>query len=614
MESEILRSGKQEFSDIRIKKLIYVDKTNYIPMMEKHGNIIFLARPRRFGKSLLISTMDEYFSGKNKSLFCGLEVEEHLHSSKFVSKPVIRLNMSDTSILSLDHFENTLLNNLSEVASLNEIPLRGNLPAIAFPNLIIDLKNKFNQKVVILIDEYDSPMIRLTQKHSLKKNDDLINDIRESLANFYQYVKSKERYIHFTFITGITKFSKMSVFSILNNLKDISLESKFASIAGFTHEELAKNFATQIAVTARELKLEPDHLIDKIKNYYDGFSFDGKVRLYNPYSTLCFFEQDTKVFRPFWVASASDAIIRDRLKDWNLTPDAFEGLKMSYMSVQYPGEIGRTSPAGFLYQAGYLSLRCEKKEIEFEEEEQYTTDYPNLEVRMSIKRLFLKVIYNDGKNAELDWDNLFDSLKIADVRDIISTLKRQLDSISHQRYAKARDNRDSPLNARSGARTSSDSTAPSVAKADESSDKPKHYDESYYRDLIQVCLGGAGCDVIPERRARRGRADLDVRFWGQVFIIELKMKRKEDGASAVAEHAFQQTVEKKYGGPYRDPILIGMAIDSEEGNIASCVYEKNGKKAAFDFPPLNSTKHMESKETEEPKKRKNPRKSPKPRM
>jgi hypothetical protein len=326
-----------------------------------------------------------------------------------------------------------------------------------------------------------------------------------------------------------------------------------------------------------------------IRDYYDGFSFDGKTLLYNPYSTLLCFEQPEKSFSPFWVKSGSDRLIRERLRDWNFTPERFEGREMEADFFEFPGEIGQTSPLGFLYQAGYLSLRKTT-------DRSYATVYPNLEVRESINRLSLANLYKPEGTFEEDSLSLYKALVAFDVPQIIGTVRRQLFSVSYQRYAKARHNPmpvtalpDEAWAARETEENRSESNppetldrtgAPSPASAGGTGERD--FDESHYRDLIQMCLGGAGCDVIAERNTSVGRIDLGARFRGQVLVVELKIMGTSEGAAAAAERAFKQMVAKKYDAASISPIRIGLAIDPGIGNIAGCVYEKGGARETLD--------------------------------
>jgi hypothetical protein len=384
------------------------------------------------------------------------------------------------------------------------------------------------------------------------------------------------------------------------------LEPKFGAIVGFTHEELTSNFAPHIEAAAKELGMTDLQLTDKIREYYDGFSFDGETRLYNPYSTLCFFEQTVKYFDPFWMASGSDRLIRDRIKDWNLTPESFENSKLSRSFIKSPGEIGQTTPIGFLYQAGYLSLRLMP-------DGNYETVWPNQEVRETIKRLFLATLYRkDDDSFEKDILKMVDCLNSMNIPQVISVIKRQLASLSYGRY-------DNALRNSKSLEDSNEETKDNDASLEESSaagpdyirvaTDTTNYNESYYRNLIQMCLETVGCIVSPERHTSHGRCDLDVRYKDQNLLFELKMRGKNERASAAAKRALEQIIVKRYDGPYLKPVLIGLAIDSEEKNIAAYGYQKGETKEiiVLDYPKLTGkTQANRKKNKETPKKTEKP--------
>ncbi|MDR1051540.1 MAG: ATP-binding protein, partial [Deltaproteobacteria bacterium] len=536
-----IESGLQEFEEIRNTKKLYVDKTAYLPMLREHGKIIFLARPRRFGKSLTISTLEAFFSGR-KDLFVGLKAEEYLNSADFTPRPVIRLDMSLLSTQTPDSLQESLVVQLGEIASSYEIPLTGKSPSGIFQRLISDLNKAASRQVVVLIDEYDAPIIKLSQRNNQNKNDDMIESFRGFFQEFYQVVKGMEKKLHFTFITGVTKFSRTSVFSVLNNLNDISLEPKFGAIVGFTHEELASNFAPHIEAAAKELGMTDRQLTDKIREYYDGFSFDGETRLYNPYSTLLFFQQTVKNFEQFWVQSGSDKLIRDRIKYWNRTPESFENSKLSRSFIKSPGEIGQTTPIGFLYQAGYLSLRLMP-------DGNYNTVWSNQEVRESISRLFLSILSNNGDDDFFSEDivNLKDCLNSMNIPQVINTIQRRLSSLNYERYDKALVNSKSP----DGLTKITGDEGDSIIKSSSTElcsiqvvTDPANYAEFHYRNLIQMCLETAGCIVSSERHTSHGRCDLDVRYKDQNMLFELKVRGKNEHASAAAKRALEQIIVK----------------------------------------------------------------------
>ena len=281
-----LPTGIPTFEEIRNKGYVYVDKTQYLVRMIDTGKIYFLARPRRFGKSLTVSTFEALFSGW-KELFKGLYAEEFLNRPEFKPSPVISLDMSKVvTSAGIDGIRESMVHQIKAIANQLDVSLPDSkLPGILFDNLIRNTCSKHNQKVVVLIDEYDAPYTEFV-------NDaDMAIKVRNELRNCYKQMKANDKHISFIFITGISKFTKMGVFSTLNNITDISYLEEYGTICGWTEEEIIKYFPDHLEETAKKFGLSTEALIKKMKDYYNGFCFDmgGKNRLYNPYSTLRFF-------------------------------------------------------------------------------------------------------------------------------------------------------------------------------------------------------------------------------------------------------------------------------------------------------------------------------------
>ncbi|MDR1315038.1 MAG: AAA family ATPase [Deltaproteobacteria bacterium] len=364
----VLPLGLADFENLREKKAVYVDKTKYITDLEKAGKFIFCARPRRFGKSLTVNTLDAFYSGR-KDLFQGLAAEKDMRSPNFVACPVVSLDMSavagsDSAII----LQNRIMRRLGIVAERHHVSLRGEDCADAFSCLFQDVHEVNGQKAVLLLDEYDAPVIDLISRDKFPFDKKLLSNTRNLMQKFYTQIKVEEKHIKFAFITGVTKFSCVGVFSRLNNLRDISLFPYFSAFMGYTHEELVTYFAPFITHTARLLKTNEEGLLNKLKEYYDGFSFDGETEVYNPFSVLSFFK--ARKFGNFWMESGSNTFVKKFLRDEEITVDQFQGQEIDYSWARAPGEIDATSPAGFLYQSGYLTLRATENGA-------YLLDYPN---------------------------------------------------------------------------------------------------------------------------------------------------------------------------------------------------------------------------------------------
>ena len=284
--------GIQSFEKIRTKNYLYVDKTKQILKLIESGECYFLSRPRRFGKSLTISTLEAMFKGKAE-LFKGLYAEEWVKEQAKNPYGVIRLDMGNlTAYKNGDELNDSLVFYLSRFIKRNklDILLDSKNAGKLFLEIISELYDKFGS-VVVLIDEYDKPMT--DNIDNLEK----ANEMREILRPFYGLLKDLDE-VSFIMFTGVSKFSKAGVFSGLNNLKDISLFEKYGDIVGYTQKELEDNFGDWIEKNSKEMSLSREELLNKIKRYYDGFSFDGKVRVYNPFSVLNFFDEGR--FRNYW--------------------------------------------------------------------------------------------------------------------------------------------------------------------------------------------------------------------------------------------------------------------------------------------------------------------------
>ena len=357
--------GIQDFVQIRQDNMLYVDKTAQLLELVKNGRRYFLSRPRRFGKSLTVSTLDAMFSGK-ADLFVGLAAEEWVKAQSEHPAPVLRFDMSIRENGTTEILYKSLKSMLKHSGKNFGIELINDTVSDMFEELIFKLYKRYGQ-IVVLIDEYDKPIL---------DNLSEANAMREVMRSFYTVLKGCDEYLRFVFITGISKFSKMGVFSAMNNLLDISMLEKYGDITGYTQSELENYFSEWIKSTNADLS--------KLKDYYDGFSFDGKIRLYNPFSMLSFFA--TGELNNYWYESGSPSFIVNWMKDHQiLDPEEYRHIKVTndFISSQ---EIEQADAPSFLYQSGYLTI--EKKEGQL-----LTLDYPNKEVLNSISSMYLKLVY-----------------------------------------------------------------------------------------------------------------------------------------------------------------------------------------------------------------------------
>ena len=522
--------GIQTFDKIREENYIYVDKTRFLVNMINNGAIYFFARPRRFGKSLTVSTLDAMFSGK-KELFRGLYAEEFMNRPDYCASPVIRLDMSRvTTNHGIEVVENSISKLTLAQAERHGVEIHNKvLCGEIFDELITKLYRQYG-KVVILIDEYDKPYTDF-YTNSVKAE-----EIREVLRNFYVRFKANDEYMRFVFITGIAKFARFGVFSVLNNPKDISLSTAYGEMCGLTEEEIVQYFSEHIEETSTEMGFTPDKLLSEMRAYYDGFCFDGVHRLYNPFSTLNFFGE--KRFLNFWMQSGSSKLIADYLKARNLTVEQFRNFPVSIDFANEPGNMDSTPPEGFLYQAGYLTIREGTVS-------DYALDYPNTEVLNAMSALLAQNI--------LSADDSFGNLQI---RLLASLMQNNTDTLT------------ATLNALLASIPYDDFTGAGKLNV-LVNDYSFPVQEWLYRSTILAFFRGCGVVVVAEMHTNLGRADLVISHRGKTYVVELKVAYKPEDVPVKLAEAVEQMTEKNYLVPYPGATGLALVIDDTQRQITA---------------------------------------------
>ena len=486
--------GVQTFEIIRQDNLLYVDKTSRLEELVKNCRRVFLSRPRRFGKSLTLSTLDALFSGKAE-LFRGLAAEAWAAEQAKHPAPVLRLDMSMMSVSDVAQFEGSLNSALTWRAEDAGVTLSSQQPSDKFQELIRALHRQ-GGPVVVLIDEYDKPILDKIG------NLEAAEAMRGSLRTLYTVLKGCDEYLRFVMLTGISKFTKTGVFSAMNNLMDISMTERFGDIVGYTQDELERDFADWIDDAAGKMRLSRQEFLMRMKDYYDGFCFDGTTRLYNPFSILNLLAN--RRFSNYWYESGSPSFIVAYMKRHEiLDPEAYRHLvvKESFASSQ---EIERARPESFLYQAGYLT-------IEKWEEQSLTLDYPNREVLDSIAGMYLEHVYNVERYDSIGSD-LWRALSEGDVARGVQLYNTALASIPYHDLARR--------------------------------------DESLYRSLFLMLLRGAGITAHGEVPTNRGRSDVLVLFPHRVVVLEFKLARSEGEIDRLRAEGQRQIEEKGYAKPF----------------------------------------------------------------
>lgn len=366
--------GIQTFSEIINKKMLYIDKTAYIYNIAASGKYFFLGRPRRFGKSLLVSTMQSYFEGK-KQLFRGLAIEKL--ESEWTEYPVLHFDMSGGKHMDAEQFEQYLGYRLEEEEKKWGIAIHVNGANNRLIELINTAYDKTGKQVVVLVDEYDAPMLDVVHET------DCLDKLRNTMRNFYSPLKYCKPKLRFVFLTGITKFSQMSIFSELNNIKNISMDNEYAAICGITEEEMLTQMSDDIDALAQAQGIGREEAISKLKDNYDGYHFSAKSPdMFNPYSLLnCFADNE---FNDYWFSSGTPTYLLNMMRKYEVMPtDVITRVEADASEFDAPTE-NMTTIMPLLYQSGYITIKDYNRAYNY-----YTLDVPNKEVKVGLTKALI---------------------------------------------------------------------------------------------------------------------------------------------------------------------------------------------------------------------------------
>ena len=508
--------GVQDFVKIREQNYLYVDKTGKLLELIEQGERYFLSRPRRFGKSLMLSTFDAMFRGR-KEYFCGLAAEEWVTRQSENPSPVLRFDISSLKLTDSVTIEQALSEMIERTARRNKVELHSQ----SMTGKLIDLIEEISSQgqVIVLVDEYDKPI--LDNLSDIRK----AHEMREVLRSFYTVLKSCDEYLRFVLITGISKFSKMGVFSAMNNLEDISMDKSCGDIAGYTQGELEYYFADWLEAASADMGISRDELIERLRDYYDGFSFDGRTRLYNPFSILQCLKKGE--FRNYWYESGSPSFIVEWMKEHQiLDPEEYRHIVINSNDFISAQEIEQADAASFLYQSGYLTI--EKKE-----ELLLTLDYPNREVRNSLSSMYLKLIYRVEGYALLG-NQIWKALRQGDISEIVRLYNTALAGVAYEDYG-------------------------------------KNLNEFWYRSMFVMLLRGAGIISYSEPHTSKGRADVVIQFKNLTVVLEFKLSKTSTGVEEMKRIGAQQIQERgyaeTYGGEGREIITAVLVADVEKREV-----------------------------------------------
>ena len=365
--------GIQTFSNIIEGDMLYIDKTEYIWNMIHLSKYIFLSRPRRFGKSLLVSTLHAYFEGR-KDLFKGLFIESV--EKEWVQYPVLRFSMASGKHMEKDQLERYLLFMLEENERRFGITSDSIDPNVRLRNLITSIYEKTGKKVVILIDEYDAPLLDVVHE------DKTLPMLRNVMRNFYSPLKDSDPYLHFVFLTGITKFSQLSIFSELNNLKNISMRPDYAGVCGITEEEMVTAMTDYLDDFAEAQQTTREGAVEGLKRQYDGYHFTWpSPDIFNPFSLLNAFQD--RDYTNYWFSSGTPTYLIEMLRKFNVVPSDISQMQVLSSDFDAPTE-NMASITPLLYQSGYVTIKDYDRASRL-----YTLDIPNTEIRVGLMESLL---------------------------------------------------------------------------------------------------------------------------------------------------------------------------------------------------------------------------------
>ena len=508
---------EQSFEKMREKGRLYIDKTRHIHRMTDQGTFYFLSRPRRFGKSLLVSTLKNLFQG-NKSLFTGLWIAEH-GNWKWAEHPVIIIDFNTVSHDTPENMRTGLDILVAKTADNYGIDLDASLLKERFSELILGLHKKTEMPVVILIDEYDKPIIDHLGKGSAAL--EIAKANRDIFKNFLGVLKGGDvaAALGFVFITGVSKFSRASVFSDLNHLIDITMSEPYADMLGYTQNEIETCFNEYIMKFAEKNRLTKTQALEKFRLQYNGYRFSERdITVYNPFSVLrSFFDLKLK---NYWFESGTPTFLVNLLKEKQYNMANIENMEVDE-EIFSTYELENLCPEALLFQTGYLTIKDVDDEL-------YTLSYPNNEVKNSFLKHLLFSFSREMEGSERSkFKRLSKYLKQEKFDDFFETITSVFGSIPYT------------LNTQR--------------------------DEAYFHTIFYLMVSASGADAKSEILTSRGRIDLVVEFHDKIFIIEFKCDQS-------ADKAIKQIQDKGYAERYKQTgkklFLIGINFSSEKRNIA----------------------------------------------
>ncbi len=504
--------GIQTFAKIREDDFVYIDKTDIaLKLIKSGGGYFFLSRPRRFGKSLFLSTLKSIFRAE-KALFKGLYIYDKYDWR--ISYPVIHISFGAGGYQSVS----ALNQNIKDIVRYNEDALKIKCgekdgPETNFIDLIKKSFDKYKQKVVILIDEYDKPILDNID------NSEMSGILREHLKNFYSVIKENDEFIKFTFITGVSKFSKVSLFSGLNNLNDITIASDYATICGYTQKDIEDHFSDRLKNVDR----------NSLQQWYNGYSWLGDP-VYNPFGFLCFLFNNC-VFENYWFSTATPTFLIKLIKKRYYHVPNLEKIVMDKKMLE-SFDTDKIELETIMWQSGYLTIKDVIRNIRGS---RYILSFPNNEVRMGFNDHIIDLLARPKTNHLITQDNIFNALYNEDMKKLETSIKSLFASITYQNFTKNEIDR---------------------------------Y-EGFYASVIYAYLASLGMEVYAEDTTNRGRIDLTLRYDSITAIFEFKVDHQ-----GAMKQLKEMRYHEKYMADSRSLTLIAIEFSSKERNIVNFEWQK----------------------------------------
>jgi len=507
--------GIQTFSELvdPRENHVYVDKTEVIYRLAATGKYFFLSRPRRFGKSVMLSTLDALFSAR-RELFSGLYIEDKWDWER--RHPVIRISFGSGDFHTEERFDETIFDNLKSNMRRLELDCddAGTRSNSCFRELIETASRTYGEKAVILIDEYDKPILdHITDRELARRN-------RDKLKGFCSIMKDLDEHIRLVMITGVSKFAKMNLFSGLNNLMDISINPDFATICGYTHAEVEEFFAEHLEGVD----------LEKLKEWYNGYNYFGEP-VYNPFDILLFFAKN-KEYRPYWWTTGNPGFLIDILSEQRRYLPELENFVADDIILD-TFDVDHIDIVALLWQTGYLTFADKRQGVDGME---YRMRVPNREIQVSLNNLFIQYLTGLSHDLRRRKKGICQALDTADLEAVRDNLNALFAAIPYQNYA----NR-----------------------------IIENY-EGYYASVVYAYLASLGLPLAAEDTSSKGRVDLSIVMPDRVYVIEFKVDRP----GAAIEQIRKKGYHEKYIDGGREVFIVGMGFDSEEKNIGEFVWER----------------------------------------